>query len=225
MTALVRRAMASDTEAFLELMDRNSLAMYKVARAILRNDEDVADAIQDTILTCFEKMNTLQKPEYFKTWMIRILINKCYAILDYYRKLNHMDNLPETAREDASMAEFEFKQMLAAVDEKYRIVLVLYYVEGFRTDEIAELLELNKNTVKTRLKRAREQLRGVYADTAAKHVSPDEVGMEQAGADARRTVRTDEKWFKRGSSVCRGRECERLPMKEAALFQTDRRAF
>lgn len=55
MIQLVKSAMAGNADAFLELMERNSLAMYKVARGILNNDEDAADAIQDTILTCFEK--------------------------------------------------------------------------------------------------------------------------------------------------------------------------
>ena len=70
MIQLVKRSISGDADAFLELMEKNSLAMYKVARGILDNDEDAADAIQDTILTCFEKIHTLKNPEYFKTWMI-----------------------------------------------------------------------------------------------------------------------------------------------------------
>lgn len=164
MHQLVKRAMALDADAFLELMEQNTGAMYKVARAILKNDDDVADAIQDTILTCFEKLSTLKKPEYFKTWMIRILINECNGILAHYRNLNMPEQFPDIGRADTSLAEFEFKEMLDTVDEKYRVVLVLYYVEGFKVQEIAELLELNENTVKTRLSRAREQIREAYSD-------------------------------------------------------------
>ena len=80
MIQLVKRSISGDADAFLELMEKNSLAMYKVARGILDNDEDAADAMQDTILTCFEKIHTLKNPEYFKTWMIRILINECNKI-------------------------------------------------------------------------------------------------------------------------------------------------
>lgn len=165
MIQLVKRAMKSDTDAFLELMEQNSGAMYKVARGILRNDDDVADAVQDTILTCFEKLHTLKKPEYFKTWMIRILINECNRILQHYRNLNMPEQFPDFGRHDTSLAEFEFREMLEMVDEKYRIVLVLYYVEGFKIPEIAGLLDMNENTVKTRLSRAREQIRDAYTDT------------------------------------------------------------
>ena len=63
---------------------------------------------------------------------------------------------------DASLAEFEFKEMLGLVEEKYRLVLTLYYLEGFKIPEIAVLLDMNVNTVKTRLARAREQIRTAY---------------------------------------------------------------
>lgn len=178
MKNLVEKAVRGDTDAFLELMEANSLAMYKVARGILRNDDDVADAIQDTILSCFEKIHTLQKPEYFKTWMIRILINECNQTLRHYQRVNMPGELPETPRQDQSLAEFEFKEMLDLVDEKYRVILVLYYVQGFRIPEIAELLELNENTVKTRLARARSQIRGVYfQETEVKQESGSKIGF------------------------------------------------
>lgn len=137
----------------------------KVARGILNNDEDAADAIQDTILTCFEKLHTLKKPEYFKTWMIRILINECNSIRRHYSNLNLQEDFADIPQSDVSIAEFEFKEMLETVDEKYRVVLILHYVEGFKLSEIAAILELNENTVKTRIARARQQLREAYADT------------------------------------------------------------
>ena len=163
MKHLVKQSIAGDADAFLELMEKNSLAMYKVARGILGNDEDVAHAIQDTILACFEKIHTLKKPEYFKTWMIRILINECNKILRHYRSIHVQDNMPDVPGQDMSLAEFEFKEMLNLVDEKYRIVLILYYVEGFKISDIAAILELNENTVKSRLTRARQQLQAEYS--------------------------------------------------------------
>lgn len=162
MQELVEKAVEGDADAFLELMEMNTLSMYKTARGILKNDNDAADAVQDTILTSFEKIHTLRKPQYFKTWLIRILINECNQILRHYKKVNPIEEVPETPRKDKSLAEFEFKEMLEQVDEKYRVILVLYYEQGFKITEIAELLELNENTVKTRLARAREQIRSAY---------------------------------------------------------------
>lgn len=74
MKSLVKKAMAGNKDAFAQLMEMNAQSMYKVARAYFTSDADVADAISDTVLICFEQLDTLRKPEYFKTWMIRILI-------------------------------------------------------------------------------------------------------------------------------------------------------
>ena len=123
--------------------------MYKVARGILDNDEDAADAIQDTILTCFEKIHTLKNPEYFKTWMIRILINECNKIHRHYKNFSRAEELPEVPGQDMSIEEFEFKEMLGML-------------EGFRIADIASILNMNENTVKTRLVRARMQLKQEY---------------------------------------------------------------
>ena len=179
MQELVEKAVRGDADAFLELMEMNSLSMYKTARGILKNDNDVSDAIQDTILTSFEKIHKLKNPQYFKTWLIRILINECNQILRHYKKVNTIEQVPETPRQDKSLAEFEFKEMLGQVDEKYRVILVLYYEQGFKISEIAELLELNENTVKTRLARAREQIRSAYfqEDTGKKDKS---IGRERS---------------------------------------------
>ena len=76
MEKLVNMAKRGDTEAFTQLMQSQMQNMYKVARSILSRDEDVADAISDTILVCWEKIDTLKKNRFFRTWMTRILINK-----------------------------------------------------------------------------------------------------------------------------------------------------
>ena len=78
MENLVKKAKSGDSGAFAQLIRMNTQSMYKVAWAYLKNDEDVADAIQETILKCYEKLSTLKKDSYFKTWMIRIL--KCFGI-------------------------------------------------------------------------------------------------------------------------------------------------
>ena len=80
MDILVRQAKKHDKDAFSQLMKLHTPSMYKIAKAILKNDEDTADAIQETALTCWEKIGTLKKDKYFKTWLIRILINHCNQI-------------------------------------------------------------------------------------------------------------------------------------------------
>lgn len=92
---LVRRAKKRDPDAFTELMQLHEKDMYRTASAILAQDADIADAIQETILTCWEKIDTLQKNRYFKTWMVRILINKCKDILRSVRRVVCVEEFPE----------------------------------------------------------------------------------------------------------------------------------
>lgn len=163
MKSLVLKAQKKhDQDAFVKLMEQNRQSMIKVAKSYLNNEEDVADAVQASILACYEKLDTLRQPQYFKTWLIRIVINKCNDILRQNRELHLTDEMPEPGTVDTIQADLEFMELLQEIDEKYRTILVLYYAEGFNTREIAELLELNERTVKTRLIRARERFARQY---------------------------------------------------------------
>lgn len=155
MKNLVIKAQRNDAEAFIQLIEMNKESMYKIARSYLKCDADVADAMQDTILDCFEKIHTLQKPQYFKTWMIRILINNCNDIIRKGKMLPLFEDYKDIELEAHTEDLTEFLELLDSIDEKYRTVLILYYVEGYKIREIAQILELNENTVSSRLRRSR----------------------------------------------------------------------
>ena len=74
---LIRRAQKGDTDAFVTLIERNKKSLYKIAKSYLKNEEDIADVIQDTILSAYEHIKELRKTAYFRTWITRILINHC----------------------------------------------------------------------------------------------------------------------------------------------------
>ena len=161
---LYRRKRKLDTDVFMAMVEENTQSMYKTAWAILRNEEDVADALQETIVKGFESLHTLRRPEFFKTWMMRILINNCLQIRKQrQRLLTFGEDLPEIPVEDCYDADSGFKELLNMVDEADHLLLTLYYADEFKVSEIAELLKMNVNTVKTRLSRAREKIRrGLY---------------------------------------------------------------
>ena len=95
MKSLVRQAQRGDAQAFVELIEENKQTMYNVAVGILRNDSDAADAIQESILTCYERMTELKKPQYFKTWLLRILINNCNQMLRERKKVIGIEHIME----------------------------------------------------------------------------------------------------------------------------------
>lgn len=162
MKDLVKRAMHKDAKAFVDLMQYHMQSMYKVARSFLRNDDDIADAIQETILTCFEKLDTLKEPKYFKTWMTRILINHCKDILKNNFRQFPQEDFTNSQAFWMPMENLEFYELLDTLDEKYKTILILYYVEGFKVAEIAQLLDLKQSTVKMRLVRGRKSLAAEY---------------------------------------------------------------
>ena len=162
MDELIQRAKQQDPDAFEELIRLYMQSMYKTARSYLSSDEDVADAIQETTLTCYEKLSSLKNNAYFKTWMIKILMRKCCDILSNKKILYFSEEQKEQPAFDKSFEELEWKEFIKLLDEKYRLVMILYYVEGFCTREIAQILDMNENTVRTRLKRGREELQNMY---------------------------------------------------------------
>lgn len=94
--------------------------------------------------------------------MTRILIHKCYDIVRKNHGVIYTDELPESAAEQENNLEWD--EALGTVDVKYRLVLILYYAEGFHTKEIAKMLKLPDSTVRTRLARGREQLARYYKE-------------------------------------------------------------
>lgn len=163
---LVQKAKRHNKEAFSKLMHLYGESMYKVAKAILKNDEDVADAMQETVLNCWEKIHTLKNDELFKTWMIRILINNCNSIYRHNLKFIPNNELPENISKEDQYTNIEWMEMLENLDEKQRVVIELYYVEGFKVREIAEILQVSESAVKRRMAEARKKIERLYSENS-----------------------------------------------------------
>lgn len=159
---LIIRAMEGDADAFAELIWENMQSMYKVGRSVLKNDEDVADAVQEAVLAAFERLSQLKEPRAFRTWLMRILMNKCYDLLRKRTQVIPMETLPEDLASDTGYENAEWREALSCLDEKYRSTMLLYYVEGFKTGEIGQILGVPEATVRTRLARGRKQLFSMY---------------------------------------------------------------
>lgn len=164
---LVKRARMGDAQAFIELIEANKQSMYKVARSYFSNEEDIGDAIQDTIETCYRSLGDLKQERYFRTWLIRILINKCIDIIRKNRRENPAEMFPDQGICDPALSNCEFEELMRSLDEKYRTVLLLYYSEGFKISEIAQLLDMEENTVKSRLSRGRKKFRDIWTGESA----------------------------------------------------------
>lgn len=147
-----------DKEEFTRAVLEYESTLYRVAKSMLGSEADCADAAQNALLRAWEKQHTLRDTAYFKTWLTRILINECRVML---RQRARFVPLEEEAAEGEIAPERDsgLYEAVMGLDVKYRVPFVLYYIEGFRTREIASMLKLPEGTVKTRLRRAREILR------------------------------------------------------------------
>lgn len=155
---LVKRAQKGDKDAFVALIEKNKVSLYKAAKSYLRNEEDIADVMQDTILSAYEHIEELKNAAYFRTWITRILINECNSLLRRQKRFIPEEGIEEMTA-SAVADDREFYELLGELQEDVRMIFLLYYGEGFNIREIAQILDLNENTVKSRLQRGRKKLR------------------------------------------------------------------
>ena len=159
MNKLVKKAQQGDADAFIELMERNKMTLQRVAYGYFRGEEDVADAIQDTILDAFEHIRELKKPEYFRTWLVRILMNNCNRLYNQNKKHCKISELSQETVAASGTGDVEFHEMLRSLPEESRLIFQLYYGEQFTTKEIGQMPRMKESTVKSRLHRGKEKLR------------------------------------------------------------------
>ena len=143
-------------EEFTESVLQAESSLYRVAKSILHNDEDCADAIQNTILIAYTKLHTLKHEQYFKTWLTRILMNECFKMLQ--GKKEQIPYEPYMAEQKQEENVSQIYDALMELEEKYRIPFVLFYVEGYSVLEIHQMLDISVSNVKIRLHRARRVL-------------------------------------------------------------------
>lgn len=146
-------------EEFVRRVSDAEKSLYRVAKSILHNDEDCADAIQSAILNAFDKLDTLKKEKYFNTWLTRILINECYQMIRSRREQVSYEEYMEN--QECPREHGEVYEAVMGLEETYRMPVVLYYIEGYSVKEVANILEISVSNVKIRLSRARNMLRDI----------------------------------------------------------------
>jgi len=173
---LVLRAKGEDKEAFEELIRRHQQRVFAVAGGILRKREDVEDIAQQVFVKAYFALKRFDQRAAFSTWLYKITVNECWDLLrkKKVRPLVYESDLSEEqARQVLSSAEKEsggpdiserlearqrVERLLVGLEDRDRLMLILKEVEGFSIEEIAEVLDLNANTVKVRLFRARRRM-------------------------------------------------------------------
>lgn len=157
-----------EEQDFEKLIDENKMRFYKTAKSILKNDDDVYDAIQEALISIYQNFDKLENKEYFTTWGIRIVINKCY---DHIRKNKKSKNniyiddeenpIDIPVDEKNSIEKLELEDLLNKLSEEKRLITTLYYYDEISVKEIAQMLEMPEGTVKYKLSEIRKELRAM----------------------------------------------------------------
>lgn len=158
----IKLAKAGDNQAFEVLINEQLTALYRVGRGVLKSEEDIEDAIQNTILTAFDKLKYLREDKYFKTWLIRILINECNKIYNY-NKRDVIESGEESYTVDKS-ENMDLYDAISKLSDEFKVATILYYFEDLTYKEISKVLEVAEGTVKSRLFRSREKLYQILKD-------------------------------------------------------------
>lgn len=134
--------------------------LYRISMSMLRNEKDCEDAVQTAILTAYEKLHTLKNEQFFKTWLVRILINVCNKELNNRKKTVDVEDLSTfSSNSITSTQEVEVRIAIEKLPLKIKQVVILYYIEQFSVKEIKSILKIPEGTVSSRLSKGRTLLR------------------------------------------------------------------
>jgi len=169
---LIKAAQSGDRDALITLLREIETHIYRTAYYILNNEQDAKDASQEALIRIYTKIQSYEEKAQFKTWVQRIVTNIC---IDKFRRTKPSVSIDEHEMDFSSNHDLEEEVLSAyvaqdirdAIDklpEHHRSVVVLRYLQDCSYNEIADVLDLPLNTVKSYLFRARQQLQGLLRD-------------------------------------------------------------
>lgn len=133
--------------------------LYHISYALLRNESDCEDAVQEALLRAWQKRDTLRDMGAFRGWLCKIVANTCMELLRRKQR-THLSELPETlpAPQSDVTAHMAMMDALSELTPQMRVCVTLHYLDGWRVPEIAQMLDIPEGTVKTRLMHARKRM-------------------------------------------------------------------
>lgn len=150
---------------FIELIEANKLPLYRLAKGIVKNEHDIQDAVNESILKAFENLGKLKNREFFKPWLMRILVNECYALLKRQKKVKLEENMTIYDLYYEENNQHELMDEIDKLELEFRTVLILFYYEDMSIKSISEVLNISQGTIKSRLSRAKAKLKVILDES------------------------------------------------------------
>ncbi|TKC15283.1 sigma-70 family RNA polymerase sigma factor [Robertmurraya kyonggiensis] len=158
---LIKKAKSGDADAFEELLMLYSDQLYRTAFLYVGNREDALDIVQETSYKAFIAIKTLKKNKYFSTWLTKILINSAYDFLKKKKRDMPYENMEQfiSTKEIYNVEQIDLFRAIENLKETHRDAIILFYFHDLQIKEIANIMNIPENTVKTYLHRGKEQLK------------------------------------------------------------------
>ncbi|WP_082339625.1 MULTISPECIES: sigma-70 family RNA polymerase sigma factor [Lysinibacillus] len=161
----MKKAQKGHDEAFLSLFQQYEVDIYRMAYVYVKNKEDALDVVQEVAYQSFKKIDTLKKPEYFKTWLMKITMNCAINLIKKNRKVvlirSEYEEFIETEEEDIPLT-LSLQDLIDGLEMEEKSVVLLRFYQNYTFKEIAELLDMPLGTAKSVLYRALKKLRNKY---------------------------------------------------------------
>ncbi|MCM3742166.1 sigma-70 family RNA polymerase sigma factor [Oceanobacillus luteolus] len=159
----VKRAINGDVASFEELLFKEEKMLYFKALSYVGKKEDALDVIQETACNAFLSIGQLRNPEYFSTWLFRILIRECYRLLKKREQIipyeeNELLRRLES-KQDKEIESFHLSEALSKLNSSYQTSIILFYYHDLSIQDISEVMEKLIGTIKTYLHRAKKKLK------------------------------------------------------------------
>lgn len=145
-------------EEIKSIVEKYSSLIFRISYCILCNPHDAEDAVQETFLRYLTKAPDFNNEEHRKAWLIRVSTNISKNML-MFRLKREAVSIDDIENIGITRDDFEIFELVMSLPAKYKIVMVLYYVEGYKSKEIAEIIDVNEDTVRKRLQKGRELLK------------------------------------------------------------------
>ncbi len=156
-SGLVQNQNWSDEE-IKEIVEKYSSLIFRISYCILCNSEDAEDAVQETFLKYITKAPDFNDEEHRKAWLIKVAANISKNML-MFRLKRETVSIDDVENIGISENDYETFELIMSLPAKHKIVMTLYYVEGYKSKEIAEIIGISEETVRKRLQKGRELLK------------------------------------------------------------------
>lgn len=166
----LKNAQRKDKEAFERVINRYNTKLYIIAKSRLSNEEDIKDAIQDTIVQAYINIQKLKDLSKFNSWITSILINSCNKIykqknikLVSYDHIEENNNYFKTEEDVKELIDKQsFLDIINFLNVQDKTIITMYYLDEYTTKDLSQILNINESTLRSRISKIKEKIRKEY---------------------------------------------------------------